>query len=222
MTQLSMVLLGVPFANLKTAEFVDAILKLQEKYSKDLNPHFISLADTDSLSRLYSWDCRSILSPELLYILRHVDKLGTNSRPLIWLSRALGTPLKPVSEKDLLLELAGQLNVKKQSVFLLGEGEGSLKEAVSYIRRRFPDIKMVGGSQSPIFIEGEDLENALERDALLLEQINRASPDFLFINLSHPKQEIWFHRVRNQIDVPVSIGITERFENLDSKIWRST
>ena len=224
MSRLPVALLGISFASLKTEELVNAILKLAEDYRKDLMPRHVSWVDTTSIPQIYSSDFTSILYPELLHTLRQSDEIGTSSRALIWLSYALGAPIPFNTKKALFYKLVEQIEARKLSIFLVGENESSIKTISSFLQRHVPQLNIAGTSHGPIYVKGENLENAKERDALLLEQINRSVPDFLFIHLSSPKPELWFNRVRKQLHVPITIDMEENleysgFSKQNSKHW---
>ena len=81
-------------------------------------------------------------------------------------------------------------------------------------------MHVVGLACPQIHIRGEQLAEAMQRDALVLEEINKTSPDILLISLEHPKQEIWFERVRHKLRIPLVVGITESFDILKGKTKR--
>ena len=121
---------------------------------------------------------------------------------------------------DLILPLAKALGHEKKTVFLLGEEEESATEAAEILESQNPGLHVVGLACPQIHIRGEQLAEAMQRDALVLEEINKTSPDILLISLEHPKQEIWFERVRHKLRIPLVVGITESFDILKGKTKR--
>jgi N-acetylglucosaminyldiphosphoundecaprenol N-acetyl-beta-D-mannosaminyltransferase len=56
-----------------------------------------------------------------------------------------------------------------------------------------------------------------EEDAAMIETINRAAPDVLWVGLGAPKQEMWMHQHRGKLRVPVMIGVGAAFDFLSSR-----
>ena len=74
------------------------------------------------------------------------------------------------------------------------------------MRRRHPGIKIVGG-YSPQF---RSLSS--EEEDALVEQINDAQPDVLWVGIGVPKQEKWMARMRDRLEVPVMCGVGAAFD----------
>ncbi len=85
----------------------------------------------------------------------------------------------------------------------------------------YPALIIAGTASPKIECSGPDLEFSSEQDALIVEQINNSKADILFINLGNPKQELWFDRVKNDLHVPVSIGIGETLDLFTEMIPRA-
>ena len=215
-------LLGIPVSKENMDQTVLSILNLIEAYRKDLRPRYVATLNVDFLANINSWFSAESSFPELQHALRQAHLVTIDGMPLIWLSRWLGSPAyERVTGVDLLPQLALELQKHKLSIFLLGGHEKTLKLATLYLQALYPDLKIVGAAHPHIDIAGEGLENAMERDSLLLEQINQASPDVLLINLGNPKQELWFERVRSMLRVPVSIGVGGTFDMVTGMVSRA-
>lgn len=219
---LPLAFLGVPISNLTMEETIIRIQQLIKDYRKDLQPRYIATLNSDFLVNAHSWNCGSPRFPELLHILRDSSLVPIDGMPIVWACRLMGTHVKErVTGADLFPHIAEALNESKQSIFLLGGNEKTLKLCMLYLLAVYPDLHIAGTAHPKIDVEGEDLEISEERDKLLIEQINRANPDILMINLGNPKQEIWYERVRNKIHVPVSIGVGGAFDLLTGMISRA-
>lgn len=196
-------------------EAVSHILKLIDAYHKDLRPRYVTSLNSSILCQVHSWNWGQARYPELLHILREAPLSTTASLPLSLLNRCLGEPLpERITPLDLFAKLAETLGERKQSCYLLGGTEKILKLCNLYLQASYPDLKITGTSFTAIDTEGKELHHAEEKDMLLVEQINRAAPDVLFLNLGDPKQEIWYQRVKNRLHVPVTIGVGDAFERL--------
>lgn len=215
-------LLGMPVDNLSLSETVEKIEQLIEIYHKDLSPRYVATLNVDFVANVHNCFSSSSRQPELLNILQHASISTLDGMPLLWLARLLGTKVKErVTGVDLIPALAEALSKKKQSFFLLGGDERTLKLFMLYLENDYPGLRIVGTSHPFIPIEGEDLETSEERDKLLVEQINKAAPDVILLNLGNPKQEIWFERVRPYLHVPIAIGVGGSFNILTGRIPRA-
>ncbi|MFQ5728993.1 MAG: WecB/TagA/CpsF family glycosyltransferase [Waddliaceae bacterium] len=226
-------LLGIPVENLNSAEAVEKILTLISQYRKEhpygdivtttgLTPDYISTMNVNFLANTHGWRWRSIRHLELLDILRKSTIATPDGMPIVWLSKCLGNPLKErVTGSDLIPLLTEMLGEKERSIYLLGGKEKVAKQAAELLKQLNPGLKIAGIACPPIHVEGERLVETQQRDALLLEDINKASPDVLLVSLGHPKQEIWFERIRKHLHVPVAIGIGGTLDLITGNIKRA-
>jgi N-acetylglucosaminyldiphosphoundecaprenol N-acetyl-beta-D-mannosaminyltransferase len=53
-----------------------------------------------------------------------------------------------------------------------------------------------------------------EEDESIIEEINRANPDILWVGLGSPKQDYWMFEHRARLKVPVMIGVGAAFDFL--------
>lgn len=215
-------LLGVMADKSNIEEIVRKIEDVIANYPKDLRPQYIATMNVDFLVQANSTFSAQPLNLELIHILREARLATVDGMPLVWLSSLLGSSLKErVTGVDLIPPLVKALSEKKQSLFLLGGEEKTLKMCILYLQSTNPGIRITGALHPKIYTEGEIQESNNERDNLLVEQINKASPDILFINLGNPKQEIWFERIKHKLHIPVSIGVGGSFDLLSGNIPRA-
>lgn len=195
-------ILGVPFNNDGIRDIVEESLLLLKQGKQ---PKLISTYNGDIVAKTHGWICCGTLCyPELLSIVRRTKISTTSSKYLQFLSRCLGSPiLETIDSKELVEHLCKELGKIEGGIFLLGGDEKTTKYAAVKLRENSPGLRIVGIATPPIYVTGEQLVNAFERDALLVEQINQSNADVLLINLGSPKQEIWFERVRHKVRVPL-------------------
>jgi len=74
--------------------------------------------------------------------------------------------------------------------------------------KKFPRLNIVG-THSPPF---RDL--SLKESDKIIDMINEAKPDILWVGLGSPKQDIWMHRNRKKLDAPLLIGVGAAFDFL--------
>jgi N-acetylglucosaminyldiphosphoundecaprenol N-acetyl-beta-D-mannosaminyltransferase len=129
------------------------------------------------------------------------------------------TIINKVAGTDLQDHLLANANKNNGSVFYMGSTEETLNLIKSRLAKDFPHLKVA--TYSPPFKEllsKEDNEN-------IINEINKFSPDVLFIGMTAPKQEKWLHQNRDRLDFRISSCIGAAFDfyagtiDRPSKIW---
>lgn len=128
--------------------------------------------------------------------------------PLLWASRLLGTPLRAkVSGSDLFPAFAPVAAARGYRLFFLGGRPGAADRAAAILKARHPGLVVCGTCCPPFGFERDP-----EADARVVAAVREAAPDVLFVGLGAPKQELWLHRHRADLGVPVSLGVGASFE----------
>jgi N-acetylglucosaminyldiphosphoundecaprenol N-acetyl-beta-D-mannosaminyltransferase len=99
-----------------------------------------------------------------------------------------------VAGMDFMLDILQACNANQLSIFLYGSTASTLDSLNNFISENFSNIDIVG-SISPPFRDLSEEEN-LD----MIEKINLAKPNFVFVGLGCPKQEIWMARNSNNIN----------------------
>lgn len=199
-------ILGIPIDNVTLTEAVDDILELIEEH-QERKPGYVGTVNVDFLMNTVGWTRSSICHPELLSALRNADFNTSDGMPIVWLSRALNCQLKErVSGADFIPRLIEQCSKLQKSIFLLGADSQIAHNAAKKLKEEYPTLNIAGIASPHIFVTGEELEKASEKDTFIINQINASNPSLLLIFFGNPKQEIWFQRIRHQLSVPVAIG----------------
>ncbi|MEX2093848.1 MAG: WecB/TagA/CpsF family glycosyltransferase, partial [Pirellulales bacterium] len=89
---------------------------------------------------------------------------------------------------------------KPLRVFLLGAAPGVAEVAAHRIRMQWPGVQVVGTYSPPLGFEHDAAEN--ER---ILAAVAAAQPDLLIVGFGAPKQELWVHQNRRQLQAKVAI-----------------
>ncbi|MGH2627429.1 MAG: WecB/TagA/CpsF family glycosyltransferase [Anaerolineales bacterium] len=79
-------------------------------------------------------------------------------------------------------------------LYFLGSHHGVAEQASVRLRRKYPELRIVGWRDG--FFLPED-------EAGLLDELRRLRPDILLLAMSSPKQETWMARAAPMLDVPV-------------------
>lgn len=128
--------------------------------------------------------------------------------PLLWAGELLHERLRGrVNGTDLLEELCAVSARIGLRVFLLGGREGAADAAAAALQSRSRGLQICGTYCPPVGFERDPAENAK-----IVDTINAAKPDIIFVGLGAPKQEYWMYANRARIDAGVALGIGVSFE----------
>lgn len=136
--------------------------------------------------------------------------------PLIWMSRALGLPIKEkVSGSDLVEPLLDRGAKRGLRVYFFGSNERVNKKAKDILEGRFAGLQVVG-YDSPMV----DLKNvaAVKEN---IARIKEAKPDLLLVALGCPKQEYVMHTFMNDLQGVVMLGIGASLDFIAGEVQRS-
>lgn len=140
---------------------------------------------------------------ELNEVYKKADLILTDGKPLIWISKWYGTPIKEkISGSDLfprLCELAAQ---KDYRMYFLGAAEGIAAKAAENLEKRFPGLQVVGTYSPPFGFEKD--EDEMEK---IKKQIKDVNPHVLVVGLGCPKQELFILHHKDELGVPLSLGL---------------
>jgi N-acetylglucosaminyldiphosphoundecaprenol N-acetyl-beta-D-mannosaminyltransferase len=148
--------------------------------------------------------------------LNDADLAVADGMPLVWVSQLGGSPVpERITGNDLVDECCRVAVETKSSIFLLGAGPGIADIAAKRLGDRFPGLR-VSGVYAPPFGPLTDAENEK-----ILRFINEARPDFLFVALGAPQQDVWIKANRDRLDVPVCMGVGGTFDLLAGVLLRA-
>lgn len=135
-------------------------------------------------------------------IINSADLAVADGMPLVWVSHLKGQPLPGrLTGVELVHECCSIAATLGSGVFLLGAAPGVADRAASRLQQRYPGLRVVGTFSPPFrpMTGGEDES--------LVARIRDAAPDFLFVALGAPRQDLWIFEHRDRIRVPVAIGV---------------
>ena len=140
-------------------------------------------------------------------VLNEADLVVPDGMPLVWLSRLRGFGLKRrVYGPELMLTFCEETAHKGYRHFLYGGAPEVCDQLTATLQQRYPGLRMVGTYSPPY------RPLTAEESAEIVEMINRAAPDVVWVGLSTPKQERWMHEHRKHLKVPVLIGVGAAFD----------
>ena len=141
-----------------------------------------------------------------------INRSGMNTpdgMPLVWLGKMKGhKDIDRTYGPDLILKFCELSQEKGYKHYFYGGTPETNQLLISKLHERFPDLN-IAGYFAPPFRDACDRE-----DASVLEQINSARPDILWVGLGSPKQDYWMYNHRDSLDVPVIVGVGAAFDFL--------
>ncbi len=214
--------LGVPVDNLTMQETVDNIIDLIALHREDGCARLIATLNVDFMVNSLGYFFATPRHPELLEILRSASIVTADGFPVVWLSHFFGQPLQErVTGADLVPALSKACAQHNYSIYLLGGRQIAAEAAANRLLADSPSLHVAGIECPMVYTEGDEATRYQEDDEAIVQRINEAKADVLFIGLGNPKQEQWFHRNRHRLNVPISIGIGGTFEFLAGSVKRA-
>jgi len=137
--------------------------------------------------------------------------------PLVWYANRVhkANVKNRVCGPDLMLKCLEQGQALGWRHFFLGGKEQVLEDLANKMRCRFPQANIVGWHSPPFRLL------SAEEDQQLVDLINAAKPDFLWVGLGAPKQEKWIAAHLDKIHVPVQLGVGAAFDFHSGHIKRA-
>jgi N-acetylglucosaminyldiphosphoundecaprenol N-acetyl-beta-D-mannosaminyltransferase len=190
-------LLGVPVAMVD----YDGVIEVMDELVDTRERGYVCAAPVHALMEARS-------NPEMLEALRGSTLVVPDGMPVVWAANMLGEELRDrVYGPELMVRYSERCVERGHRVWLYGgRDQGTLVQLALSMRRRHPGIKIVGGYSPPFRPLTDEEEDAL------VQQINEAQPDVVWVGIGVPKQEIWMARMRDRLDVPVMCGVGAAFD----------
>jgi len=140
-------------------------------------------------------------------IINNADMVTPDGMPLVWIGKLRGNKIiERTYGPDLMVKFCQLSQQRGYRHFFLGGTPETSSRLQENLKRQFPELN-IAGSVSPPFRAIDTSE-----DQTVLEQINEAKPDVLWVGLGSPKQDYWMRKHREKLDVPVMIGIGAAFD----------
>jgi N-acetylglucosaminyldiphosphoundecaprenol N-acetyl-beta-D-mannosaminyltransferase len=122
--------------------------------------------------------------------------------PLVWLGRRAGMAVERVCGPDFLPALVERGIPQGRTHFFFGGAPGVPEALAARLATRFPGMR-VAGTLSPPF-----RQLTAEEDDAIVNQINAADADYVWVGLGAPKQDLWVagHRSRLRAAALLAVG----------------
>jgi len=194
-------ILGVGVSALNMAMALEII----EGWIERREPHYVCVTGVHGVME-------SQRDEELRRIHNRAGLVTPDGMPLVWLSRLQSFHhVERVYGPDLMLALCERSVAKGYRHFFYGGAEGVPEQLASVLQKRFPGLQ-VAGTFSPPF-----RPLTADEDDRIVQMINAAAPDIVWVGLSTPKQERWMAGHRERLTAPVLIGVGAAFDFLTGR-----
>lgn len=135
-------------------------------------------------------------NPEFTNVLNSADMVIPDGIGVVYGAKILGEPIKErVAGFDLVCSLLPIMEKKGKSIYLLGAKPGVAEQAAENLVKKYPELKIAGVH-----------DGYFKDDNEVIEDINKAAPDFLMVCLGFPKQENWIYANRERLNTKLAIG----------------
>lgn len=129
--------------------------------------------------------------------------------PLVWLLRLLGkSRTERVYGPDLMRKLTAVSALHGYRQFYYGGGEGVAEKLGRTLTTAYPGLTVAGVLCPPF------RQLTRDEDDVVVDAINGARPDIVWVGLSTPNQERWMAEHLGRINAPVMIGVGAAFDFL--------
>lgn len=145
--------------------------------------------------------------PALRELINRAGMVTPDGMPLVFLSRRMGQPhVARVYGPDLMLAFCELAAGRGYTSYFYGGAEGVPEQLAGALCARFPGLRVVGTYSPPYRDPG------VPEDDAVIEQINAANPDVVWVGLGSPKQDYWIAQHRDRLNAPVLIGVGAAFD----------
>ncbi len=201
----------IPFLNtyINNISMTEALQLVEEMVTLEKKSYIVA-ANVDVIVKIEN-------DEYLKKIVDNADIVVADGKPLLWISKWHGQPLRAkISGSDLVPLLCEMSDKKGYKIFLIGGKEGVAEQAKDRLEDKFPNIQIVG-TYAPAF--------GFEKDERELNKINSmisdAKPDILIACFGCPKQEKWIYENITKYDAKVSICAGATIDFLAGNIKRA-
>jgi N-acetylglucosaminyldiphosphoundecaprenol N-acetyl-beta-D-mannosaminyltransferase len=155
----------------------------------------------------------ALFDRNLVDLYNSADIVGIDSMPFLRWARAFH---KRDSDRlyapDIMLEVSSKAKEHGYTFFLYGGAPDAPDKIEEYLSKRFEGIKVVG-KYSPPF-----RPLTAEEDRAVCDMINEVRPDFVWVGLGSPKQDVWVSEHREKIRGTIIVASGATFDFFSGRI----
>lgn len=177
----------------------DAIERIEGLIRSGTHGQYVAIANVHMI-------VEAVRSTEFKKVLESAAMVVPDGMPLVWRGRRSGHNLaRRVYGPELMYEFLRATQDRRYRHFFFGGAPGIAQKMVTALGSRM-EIHSAGTMSPPFGSVSPD------DDAAMIEAINAAKPDVLWVCLGCPKQERWMYEHRERLKVPVMLGVGQAFD----------
>jgi N-acetylglucosaminyldiphosphoundecaprenol N-acetyl-beta-D-mannosaminyltransferase len=205
-------LFGVPIDHLNCSQ----VLEHLDRFVSEKKAHQVITPDTLAILRART-------DKQYLDITKKADLVTPDGAGILWATAFLEEPLpERITGIDMINYICQLAVRKKYKIYLLGAERNVIEKAAKNLIERYPGINIVGYHHG-YFDNSNSTKNdtSEENENIIIQEIKDKKPDFLLVGMGVPKQEFWIFKHKDELEVPVCIGIGGSFDVISGKIPRA-
>ena len=204
-------LFDVPINRINCQQAIDQL----DKFVSQKKPCFVVTPDTLAILRARK-------DKKYLNITKKANLVTPDGAGILWAAATLDNPLiERITGIDLINNICQSAVEKGYRLYLLGSKEGVIEKAVKRLENKYPGINIVGHHHGYFTLGDAENHQTEKSEKEIIREIKQKKPDFLLVGLGVPKQELWISKYKDELGVPVCIGIGGSFDVLSGKIPRA-
>ncbi len=147
--------------------------------------------------------------PDFSAALANAEILLPDGIGIVLAAKLLGLNIQQrVAGSEFFMEFSRQAQARGGvKYFFIGSTDRVLALLVERLQKEFPDILVCGVYSPPFKDEFDETDNIH-----MINRINMAKPDVLWVGMTAPKQEKWIYQNRNKLRVPLVGAIGAVFD----------
>lgn len=143
----------------------------------------------------------AFFNKQLRDMYNNVDLSGSDGTPfLIWAKMFYNKNSDRFYAPDLMHEISSKAKIKGYTFYLYGGYPGANDRIETYLKERYDGINIIGKYTPPF----RPLTNQEDRE--FCAKVNVLQPDFIWVGLGSPKQDVWIQehleKIRGSIFIP--------------------
>jgi N-acetylglucosaminyldiphosphoundecaprenol N-acetyl-beta-D-mannosaminyltransferase len=159
--------------------------------------------------------------PEFLDYMNRSDLNIPDGVGLIYAAKIKKLPLKEkVAGFDLSVKMLELANEKGLKLFVIGGKPGIADPAMEMVHNKYSNINIVGSNHG--YFKGTHLgQDGHSEEIEVIEKINAAEPDILFVGFGAKKQEMWIEKNKEKLNAKIIIGNGGTLDGLAGNVKRA-
>jgi N-acetylglucosaminyldiphosphoundecaprenol N-acetyl-beta-D-mannosaminyltransferase len=164
--------------------------------------HYVCVAPAHSIMDGYN-------QPALKQIFNGSGMTTPDGMAVVWLLKLKGyRHVQRVYGPDLLLATCEYGLQKGYRHYFYGGAPGVADRLVERLSKKFPGLQVAGTFTPPFH------PMSVEDDEKIIDEINQAQADIVWVGLGSPKQEYWMHTHMGRLNAPIMVGVGAAFDFL--------